>query len=74
MRNVEPGMKFVYKSKYNDEFYIGIVDRVLIKIPTLETSEDIPDMFVSDKGVHYKSDEVEWLDEIRDRKLKELGL
>lgn len=72
MRNVEPGMKFVYKSKYNDQFYIGVVDRVLIKIP--EMCYDMSDMFVSDKGVHYKSNEVEWLDEIREQRLKELGL
>ena len=31
-------------------------------------------LFMSDKGIYYRSDEVEWLDEIRDKKLKELGI
>lgn len=70
MRNIEPGMKFVYKSKYNGQFYIGIV----CSFQWNTNGEDSYILFMSDKGIYYRSDEVEWLDEIRDEKLKELGV
>lgn len=66
MRKVEKGMKFRFKSKYND-FYFGVVDTISVVV-----SEYV--YFYSEKNIGYRSDEVEWLDEIRDEKLKDLGI
>lgn len=63
-------MKFLYKSKHGED-YIGTVARVLT---IWENQQPKWDIFESDKGVSYRSDQVEWLDEIRDRKLSEIGI
>lgn len=59
-------MKFRFKSKYNG-FYFGVVDTISVVV-----SEYV--YFYSEKNIGYRSDEVEWLDEIRDEKLKDLGI
>lgn len=69
MRKIEKGMKFRYKSKYSDSYYFGVVDTISY---TISNTDEI--YFDSEKGVGYRSDEVDWLDEVRDEKLKELGI
>ncbi len=66
MRNVEPGMKFVYKSKYSKDYYFGEVNSILHNSTSGYTS------FYGTNGIVYRSDEVEWLDEIREDKLNQL--
>lgn len=67
MKKVEVGMRFRYKSKYNNDYYFGIVDHILFTISTYTC-------FYGENDVVYRSNEVEWLDELRDQKLKELGI
>jgi len=69
MIKVEKGMKFRFKSKYDNSYYFGIVDSISY---TISNTKEI--YFNGENGVSYRSDEVDWLDEIRDEKLKELGL
>ena len=68
MIKVEKGMRFRFKSKYDQSYYFGVVDT----ISAVVNSEYA--YFYAENKVGYRSDEVEWLDEIRDEKLKELGL
>jgi hypothetical protein len=69
MRKIGKGMMFRYKSKYSDSFYFGVVASISYVInPEYEV------YFYAENGVGYRYDEVEWIDEIRDEKLKELGL
>ncbi len=68
MIKVERGMRFRFKSKYDNSYYFGIVD----SISCVVNSEYI--YFYAENYVGYRSDEVDWLDEIRDEKLKELGI
>ncbi len=70
MRKIEKGMKFRYKSKYSDSFYFGVVDTISYTIVNSNGGVH----FYSENGVSYRSDEVDWLDEVRDEKLKELGI
>ena len=67
MIKVERGMRFRFKSKYGDSYYFGVVDHILY------TTVDYT-CFYSENGVSYRSDEVDWLDELRDDKLKQLGI
>lgn len=69
MKEIEPGMKFVYKSKYSKDYYFGEVNSILHNLTGGGYTT-----FYGTNGIVYRSDEVEWLVEIRDRKLKELGL
>jgi hypothetical protein len=69
MIKIEKGMKFRFKSKYDDSYYFGIVDTVL---HTVSNKDYV--YFYAENGVAYNSNEVEWIDELRDQKLKELGL
>lgn len=66
MRDIKRGMKFRYKSKWGDDYYSGVVESIL----TLGNDPS----FLSTNGIMYKISEVEWLDEIREEKLKELGI
>lgn len=67
MRKVEVGMKFRFKSKYDNDYYFGIVDHIIYTTDTYTC-------FYGENDVPYRSNEVEWLDELRDQKLKELGI
>lgn len=66
MREIKRGMKFRYKSKYGDDYYYGVVESIL----TL--GNDVS--FVSTNNITYRVSEVEWLDYIREERLKELGI
>ena len=68
MIKVEKGMRFRFKSKYDDCYYFGVVGA----ISAVVNSEYA--YFYSEKNIGYRSDEVEWLDEVRDEKLKKLGI
>lgn len=67
---VERGMKFRFKSKYSNSFYFGVVE--IISYSVINSEYEI--YFYSENGIGYRYDDVEWIDEIRDGKLKELGL
>ena len=69
MMKIERGMRFRFKSKYDQSYYFGVVASISYVInPEYEV------YFYAENGVGYRYDEVEWIDEIRDEKLKELGL
>ena len=70
MIKVEKCMKFRFKSKYDNSYYFGIVASISYTIVNSNGGVH----FYSENGVSYRSDEVDWLDEVRDEKLKELGL
>lgn len=70
MIKVEKGMKFRFKSKYDNSYYFGVVASISYTIVNSNGGVH----FYSENGVSYRSDEVDWLDEVRDEKLKELGL
>ena len=70
MIKVEKGMKFRFKSKYDQSYYFGVVDSISYSLNNSEYEV----YFYAENGVGYRYDEVEWLDEIRNEKLKELGL
>ena len=67
IKDIKPGMVFRYKSKYDNHSYIGVVEHL-----TGSTSPDIGIHFYGKNGVGYRSNEVEWLDEIREDKLNQL--
>ena len=67
MIKVEIGIRFRFKSKYDNSYYFGVVNHILY------TTVDYT-CFYGDNNVVYRSNEVEWLDELRDKKLKELGI
>ena len=71
MIKIEKGMKFRFKSKYDESYYDGIADYV---IGGYSEGGRLFTTFYSTNNILYKSNEVYWLDDIRDEKLKDLGL
>jgi hypothetical protein len=67
MDGIKIGSKFRYRSKHDGSYYFGVVGSIYLELPNSV-------YFYSENGVAYKSEEVEWLDEIRDQKLKDLGI
>jgi|688.fasta_scaffold267563_2 hypothetical protein len=65
VKDIKPGMVFRYKSKYDNHSYIGVVD-------VLNSSWILTTNFLANNGVVYKTNEVEWIDEIREDKLNQL--
>jgi hypothetical protein len=62
---IKPGMKFRFKSKHDNSYYVGIVASILLSKEEYVT-------FFSDRGILYRSSEVEWLRDIRDLIIKEI--
>jgi len=74
IKDIKPGMVFRFVSKYDNQSYIGVVE-VIHPFTTGYTNTDVGILsisFLAKNGVVYKTNEVEWLDEIREDKLNQL--
>jgi hypothetical protein len=71
MKEVKVGMKFRFRSRYSKDYYDGYVDHIISNMISVDGDYV---HFYATNGVSYKSNEVEWVEEIRDQQLKKLGL
>lgn len=66
IRHFKKGIRFVYKSKYDNKIFFGVIDEILL-------TGDEPSI-LSERGISYKLSEVELIEDWRDKKFKELGI
>jgi hypothetical protein len=71
------GARFWYKSKYSDDLIEGVIAKVDSSVYNVNFNDSgVSFSIISTTGVWYSSHEIEieYLAEVRDRKLKDLGI